>query len=62
MVTEFPDVHFFTYDIDECGDIAHELGVSQMPTFSFFKDGDVMDGVSGARAAEVRKMIEKCLK
>ena len=61
MATEYPDVHFFTYDIDECDDVAHELGVSQMPSFSFFKDGDVQMGVSGAKAKEVRKAVEECV-
>ncbi|KAF2178444.1 thioredoxin-like protein [Zopfia rhizophila CBS 207.26] len=58
MVEEYPDVHFFTYDVEETPDIAHELGVSQMPTFSVFKDGDIMEGVTGAKPKEVRKAIE----
>lgn len=61
MVSEYPDVKFYTYDVEETPDIAQELGVSQMPTFSVFKDGDIMEGVSGARAAEVRKVIERNL-
>jgi thioredoxin 1 len=32
-----------------------------MPTFSIFKDGDIQEGVTGARAKEVRKAIENCL-
>jgi hypothetical protein len=54
-------VKFYTYDVEECEDIAHELGVSQMPTFSIFKDGDIQEGVTGARATEVRRAIEGCL-
>jgi thioredoxin 1 len=54
-------VKFYTYDVEECEDIAHELGVSQMPTFSIFKDGDIQEGVTGAKAKEVRKAIEGCL-
>ncbi|KAF2711537.1 thioredoxin-like protein [Pleomassaria siparia CBS 279.74] len=57
MVSEFPDVKFFTYDVEETPDIAQELGVSRMPTFSLFRDGDIQEGVSGARAAELRKVI-----
>ena len=40
MVDEFPDVKFYTYDVEETPDIAQELGVSVMPTFSLFRDGD----------------------
>jgi thioredoxin 1 len=61
MVSEYPNVKFYTYDVEECEDIAHELGVSQMPTFSIFKDGDIQEGITGARAKEVRKAIEACL-
>ena len=53
-------VKFYTYDVEECEDIAHELGVSQMPTFTLFKDGDVQDGVSGALPKQIRSAIEKC--
>lgn len=61
MATEYPNVRFYTYDVEECEDIAQELGVSQMPTFSIFKDGDIQEGVTGARIAEVRKKVEGCL-
>jgi thioredoxin 1 len=54
-------VKFYTYDVEECEDIAQELGVSQMPTFSIFKDADIQEGVSGARAGAIRKAIEACL-
>jgi thioredoxin 1 len=56
-----PQVKFYTYDVEECEDIAQELGVSQMPTFSIFKDGDIQEGVSGAMPKEIRKAIEGCL-
>jgi thioredoxin 1 len=54
---EFPDVKFYTYDVEESPDIAQELGVSQMPTFSVFKDGDIRDGVRGARVGELRRVL-----
>lgn len=61
MAAEYPSVKFYTYDVDECEDIAQELGVRQMPTFSIFKDGDIQEGVTGPRIAEVRKKVEACL-
>ncbi|KAH7080724.1 thioredoxin-like protein [Paraphoma chrysanthemicola] len=61
MVAEYPNVKFYTYDVEECEDIAQELGVSQMPTFSIFKDGDIQEGVTGAKPKEIRKAIEGCL-
>jgi len=61
MVAEYPNVKFYTYDVEECEDIAQELGVRSMPTFSVFKDGDIMEGVTGAKPKEVRRAIEGCL-
>ncbi|KAF2108729.1 thioredoxin-like protein [Lophiotrema nucula] len=61
MISEFPDVKFYTYDVEETPDIAQELGVSQMPTFSVFKDGDIQEGVTGAKPTELRKVIKENL-
>lgn len=61
LAAEYPNVKFYTYDVEACEDIAHELGVTQMPTFSVFKDGDIQEGVTGARVKEVRRAIEACL-
>jgi thioredoxin 1 len=32
-----------------------------MPTFSIFKDGDIQEGVTGAKPKEIRKAIEGCM-
>jgi thioredoxin 1 len=61
MASDYPNVRFYTYDVEECEDIAQELGVSHMPTFSVFKDGDIQEGVTGARPKEVRRAVEGCL-
>ena len=31
-----------------------------MPTFHVFKDGDVMDSVTGAKGAALEKAIQEC--
>jgi len=61
MAAEYPSVRFYTYDVEEAEDIAQELGVRQMPTFSVFKDGEYVEGVTGAKAGEVRKVVEGSL-
>jgi thioredoxin 1 len=40
-------------------DIAQELGVNAMPTFHIFKDGDVMQSVTGAKGAALEKAIKE---
>ncbi|KAH6643879.1 thioredoxin-like protein [Boeremia exigua] len=61
MVSEYSNVKFYLYDVEECEDVAQELGVTSMPSFSIFKDGDIQDGVTGAKPKEIRKKIEACL-
>ncbi|SMR50597.1 unnamed protein product [Zymoseptoria tritici ST99CH_1A5] len=57
---KYPEANFYTYDTDTAGDIAQELGVSQMPTFHVFKDGDVVGSVSGGtKGKELEGMIAK---
>lgn len=57
MVQQFPDAKWYKYDTDSAGDIAQELGVSQMPVFTIFKDGDLVDSVSGARAKVLEEKV-----
>lgn len=51
---------FYNYNVEVADDIAQELGVSQMPTFTIFKDGDLVEGVTGAKGAALEKAISGC--
>lgn len=59
MIKKYPDIRFYKYDTDTADDISQELNARQMPTFNLFKDGDIMDGVTGARADALEKMIKE---
>lgn len=59
MILKYPEVRFYSYDVDKAEDIAQELGARQMPTFTVFKDGDLMDGVTGAKPVELEKVIRE---
>ncbi|KAF2429169.1 thioredoxin-like protein [Tothia fuscella] len=61
LAIEFPKANFYTYDVDSNPDVAQELGVSSMPTFTIFKDGDLEDSVTGAKIKELRAAVEKYL-
>jgi thioredoxin 1 len=39
MSGNYTDVVFLKVDVDETEDIAAEYGISAMPTFKFFKNG-----------------------
>lgn len=60
MIKKYPDARFYQYDTEKAEDIAQELGARQMPTFSIFKDGDLVDGVTGAKSAALEKVIKDC--
>ncbi|KAK5126665.1 hypothetical protein LTR85_009599 [Meristemomyces frigidus] len=59
MIAKYPDARFYKYDTDTADDITQELGARQMPTFNLFKDGDIMGGVTGAKADALEKMIKE---
>lgn len=52
---------FYTFDVDSNPDVAQELGISTMPTFVIFKDGDLQDNVSGAKPKELRSAVEQSI-
>jgi len=59
FMKKYPDARFYQYNVDEAEDIAHELGARLVPQFSLFKDGMIVDGVTGAKHAELEKLIKE---
>ncbi|RMZ17901.1 hypothetical protein D0860_00190 [Hortaea werneckii] len=59
MIKKYPDARFYKYDTDTADDISQELNARQMPTFHLFKDGDLMDSVTGAKAEALEKLIKE---
>ncbi|KAF8509760.1 thioredoxin [Hysterangium stoloniferum] len=51
------DIDFYKVDVDEQPDIAQEVGIRAMPTFSTFKLGEQMDSIMGANPGG----LEACL-
>ena len=47
-------------NIDEAGELAQKYNVSSIPTFLFFKDGEVKDTIVGARITQdsLREQLE----
>ncbi|CAH8633063.1 unnamed protein product [Heterobilharzia americana] len=52
---------FVKVDVDQLEKSAHKYGVSAMPTFIAFKNGQKVDEVVGASITEVEKMIGRHL-
>lgn len=57
LVKKYPDARFYIYNTDKALDISQELSAHQMPTFHVFKDGELRDSVTGAKAAEIERAI-----
>jgi len=57
MAKQMTDVTFLKVDVDECEDIASQYGISCMPTFMFFKNGEKVKEFSGANEEKVKEFI-----
>lgn len=61
LVVEFPQAKFYLFDVEEQPDIAQELGIRVMPTFNIFKNGELMEGIVGAKMKMLREAVERNL-
>lgn len=59
LMKKYPDARWYKYNVEEAEDIAQELGARQVPTFTVFVDGMVQDGVTGAKADALEKLIKE---
>ena len=46
-------------DVDQLGELAAQLGVTSMPTFLFFRDGEMIDSMRGADEAGLRALVDE---
>ena len=58
LAEEYADEAVFVkVDVDRLGELAAELGVTSMPTFLFFKSGEMIDSMRGADEAGLRALV-----
>lgn len=53
------DVQFYKVDVDEAQDIANWAKISAMPTFHFYKNGQLLDKVVGANLTAIKQKIQQ---
>ncbi|KAI0972627.1 putative thioredoxin G6G8.7 [Xylaria arbuscula] len=53
----FKDVFFAKIDVDDLPDLSQELGITAMPTFIAFKDGELAGKFVGARPDKIEELI-----
>lgn len=56
---EFPNIIFLKVDVDKNTTVAADCGVSAMPTFQVFKDGQKVDEFVGASKDKLKAMVQK---
>ncbi|GMM51791.1 thioredoxin [Starmerella bacillaris] len=56
---QYESIKFVKVDIDNLSDIAKKYEITAVPSFVFFKDGEVVDVVRGAAAAQVKQALDK---
>ncbi|KAI1432209.1 putative thioredoxin G6G8.7 [Xylaria sp. CBS 124048] len=53
----FKDILFAKFDVDATPDLGQELGITAMPTFLIFKDGNLADKLVGAIPAKIEQLL-----
>lgn len=56
---EFPAVSFLKVDVDELPDVAGAEGISAMPTFRFYKNGQKVDELVGASQQKLKELVQR---
>jgi len=57
MAGVMTDVKFMKIDMEENEDLATQYGISCMPTFIFFKNGEKVDEFSGPNIEKLKELI-----
>lgn len=59
LAEKVPQVQFGRVDVDDNQQVAHEYGITAMPTCLFFKDGKKVDTIIGANPPKLVALIQK---
>ncbi|XP_041077379.1 thioredoxin-like [Polyodon spathula] len=59
LAEQHKDVVFLKVDVDDAQDVAEMCNVSSMPTFQFFKNGQMVEEFSGANKDKLQETLLK---
>jgi thioredoxin 1 len=53
-----PPIRFCEVDVDQADDLVQKFSIQAMPTFLFFKEGEVVNRFEGAEASKLRDFVQ----
>lgn len=56
---KYTNIKFVKVDVDELEDVTSEAGVSAMPSFYVYKDGEVAEKLVGASKDKLEDLVKK---
>jgi thiol-disulfide isomerase/thioredoxin len=59
LAGENPDIEFVKIDVDQAEEVAGHCGIQAMPTFQFYKNGEILEEMRGADVARLEQLISK---
>ena len=59
LAEKAPEVQFGRVDVDTANDVAHEYGITAMPTCIFFENGLKEDTIIGANPQKLISLVKK---
>jgi len=59
LSSKFPHCRFLKVDVDDAKEVAAQEGVSSMPTFKFYKQGNSIESFSGANPQKLEQLIKQ---
>ena len=59
MAVENPNVIFVKVDVDDAQEISEKCKIQAMPTFQFYKDGNMLQEFRGANQAQLKECVAK---
>ncbi|KAF8983175.1 Cytoplasmic thioredoxin isoenzyme 2 [Entomortierella lignicola] len=55
---DFTDIEFVKVDVDELSQVSQDAGITAMPTFQAYYNGNIFKEIKGANPANLKKLIE----
>lgn len=55
---EFPNVVFLKVDVDQLKETSESVAIQCMPTFKFYKNGEIVKSIEGASTSDIVAAIK----